>query len=180
MLKAKSKQGNPAKARRLLKKDFEPEWIIGNLGTYPVKAEKVNKTVKDIADVESDRVQQDDLLQPLLKDIVHYGLNYAYKRYTDPTDNYEKYKYTMTSNPKTVIIVGAGMAGLSAAYELTKVGHNVKILEAQTRVGGRVKTVGEKEGFAKHCYANGKSCVNTCIYVHVFLHSWSNAVSRPG
>ena len=157
MLKAKAKQGNPAKARRLLKKDFEPEWITGNLGTYPVRTEKV----KYVADVESDRVQQDDLLKPLLEDIVHYGLNYAYKRYTDPTDKHEQYKYTMTSNPKTVIIVGAGMAGLSAAYELTKVGHNVKILEMQARVGGRVKTVGEKDGFAKHCYANGKDMI-TC------------------
>ena len=158
MLKTKLRPrvGNLATARKLLKKDFEPEWITGSLGTYPIKTEKVNERANYLGSLEGDRIQQDDLLKPLLEDIVHYGLNYAYKRYTDPTDNHDQYKYTTTSSPKTVIIVGAGMAGLSAAYELTKVGHNVKILETQARVGGRVKTVGEKDGFAKHCYADGK------------------------
>ncbi|MDQ0254862.1 monoamine oxidase [Evansella vedderi] len=37
-----------------------------------------------------------------------------------------------------VIIVGAGLAGLYAAKELTKTGYNVIILEGQSRVGGRV------------------------------------------
>ena len=43
--------------------------------------------------------------------------------------------------PKRVIIVGAGMAGLVAAYELLKAGHDPIILEARQRVGGRVYTV---------------------------------------
>ena len=34
-------------------------------------------------------------------------------------------------NPKKVIIVGAGLAGLSAGYELLKAGHEPFILEAQ-------------------------------------------------
>jgi monoamine oxidase len=43
--------------------------------------------------------------------------------------------------PKRVVIVGAGMAGLVAGYELLKAGHDPIILEARHRVGGRVYTV---------------------------------------
>ena len=44
---------------------------------------------------------------------------------------------------KSVIIIGAGMAGLSAAHELNKAGWAVTVLEARSRVGGRVHTVRE-------------------------------------
>ncbi|MDZ4877579.1 MAG: hypothetical protein CLLPBCKN_007014 [Chroococcidiopsis cubana SAG 39.79] len=40
-----------------------------------------------------------------------------------------------------VIVVGAGISGLVAAYELTAVGHDVTILEARKRIGGRVLTL---------------------------------------
>jgi monoamine oxidase len=41
------------------------------------------------------------------------------------------------SKPK-VVILGAGLAGLAAAYELTKKNYEVTILEARNRIGGRV------------------------------------------
>jgi len=51
---------------------------------------------------------------------------------------------------KRVIIIGAGMAGLVAGYELARAGHDPLILEAQNRVGGRVYTLRK---FAPGLYA---------------------------
>ncbi len=45
-----------------------------------------------------------------------------------------------TVNSKSVAIVGAGVAGLSAARELKRLGHTVKVFEARDRAGGRVWT----------------------------------------
>ncbi len=41
---------------------------------------------------------------------------------------------------KTVLILGAGIGGLTAAYELTRAGYTCEILEAQERAGGRSLT----------------------------------------
>ena len=45
---------------------------------------------------------------------------------------------------RRVIVVGAGLAGLCAAYELDASGHDVTVLEAQTRPGGRVQTLRDR------------------------------------
>jgi len=45
------------------------------------------------------------------------------------------------ANGRKVIVVGAGFAGLAAAFELTTAGYDVTVLEARDRLGGRVHTL---------------------------------------
>ena len=45
------------------------------------------------------------------------------------------------TNNRTVTVIGAGLAGLSAAFDLHRAGCNVTVLEARDRVGGRVYSV---------------------------------------
>jgi len=53
--------------------------------------------------------------------------------------------------PKKIAILGAGLAGLVAAYELQRAGHEVHIFEAQMHPGGRVRTL--REPFSDGLYA---------------------------
>jgi len=46
---------------------------------------------------------------------------------------------------KRVVVLGAGIAGLVAAYELRRAGYAVTVLEARERIGGRVWTIRENE-----------------------------------
>jgi len=60
---------------------------------------------------------------------------------------------TLSARRQKILIVGAGMAGLVAGYELSQLGHEVTILEARTRPGGRVQTL--REPFSDGQYAEG-------------------------
>jgi monoamine oxidase len=53
---------------------------------------------------------------------------------------------------KNVIVIGAGIAGLSCGYELMRRGHNVTVLEASGRAGGHVRTFHDQ--FADGLYAD--------------------------
>ena len=68
---------------------------------------------------------------------------------------------------KDVIIVGAGMAGLVAAYELKRAGHRVTVLEARDRIGGRVLTV--RSPFSDGHYAEAGAARIPVSYTHLTL-----------
>ena len=62
----------------------------------------------------------------------------------------DPWKPSSTSR-KRVIVLGAGLSGLSAAYVLNAAGHDVVVLEARPRPGGRVYTV--RDPFPDGLYA---------------------------
>ena len=65
-----------------------------------------------------------------------------------------------------VVVIGAGVAGLSAAVRLHQAGVNVKLLEARDRLGGRVFTVtGEEKGVIElgAQWLHG-GCQANCLY----------------
>src|SRR5690349_22777451 len=46
-----------------------------------------------------------------------------------------------SGNGRSVVVLGAGIAGLVSAYELRRAGYRVTVLEARDRIGGRAWTV---------------------------------------
>ena len=54
-----------------------------------------------------------------------------------------------------MLVAGAGLAGLTAAYDLAAMGAVVTVIEARERLGGRVWTI--RDGFAdrQHAEAGG-------------------------
>src|SRR3989338_7757939 len=51
----------------------------------------------------------------------------------------------------SVLVAGAGLAGLSAAHDLAALGSDVTVVEARDRVGGRVWTI--RDGFVQRQHA---------------------------
>jgi len=58
---------------------------------------------------------------------------------------------------KHIIVIGAGISGLTAAFRLQRAGHAVSVFEARQRVGGRMITIDWK----------GFSCVAESQVEHV-------------
>lgn len=52
----------------------------------------------------------------------------------------------MSEQGREIIVIGAGIGGLSAAIHLATKGHHVHVLERQAQVGGKLNLI-EKEGF---------------------------------
>src|SRR4029077_15971619 len=58
---------------------------------------------------------------------------------------------TQSLRGKSILVVGAGLAGLTSAVELQRQGAFVTVLEAQGRAGGRVLTI--RDGFVEGQHA---------------------------
>jgi monoamine oxidase len=89
----------------------------------------------------------------------------------------QAFSTTLTALPKAsgskkVIVVGAGMAGLTAAFELMQAGYDITVLEARMRPGGRVYTI--RDSFADGLYAEagavdfGPSYKHLLHYIRLF------------
>src|SRR3990167_10369342 len=55
----------------------------------------------------------------------------------------------------TVLVAGAGLAGLAAARDLSALGADVTVIDARDRVGGRVWTIRDGFGEGQHAEAGG-------------------------
>lgn len=66
-----------------------------------------------------------------------------------------------------VIIIGAGLAGLGAAYQLHQQGHDLTVLEARRRAGGRVMTV--RHPFADGLYAEAGGEWINAAHQHIIM-----------
>ena len=79
---------------------------------------------------------------------------------------------SVPGSDRRVIVIGAGLAGLSSAYELDQADFDVTLLEARTRPGGRVRTY--RDPFSDGHYAEmGAEYVNSNdTYAHKYCKTF--------
>src|SRR5213592_3924095 len=68
-----------------------------------------------------------------------------------------------------VVVVGGGLAGLSAALELVDAGHEVTLLEARPTLGGAVQTLPAREGDPDPPPDNGQHIALGCFYAYLMF-----------
>jgi monoamine oxidase len=74
------------------------------------------------------------------------------------------------AGPETIVIIGAGLAGLTAAHRLRETGRRVIVLEARDVAGGRVRTI--RAPFDNGLY--GEAGAARISDVHHFVLHWMN------
>jgi monoamine oxidase len=80
----------------------------------------------------------------------------------------------LMGQPQNVVILGGGLAGLAAGYELKRAGHNITILEARRVAGGRVQTIRD---FADGQYAEAGA--NVFPQSHEFTYGYATDFGLP-
>jgi monoamine oxidase len=73
---------------------------------------------------------------------------------------------------KRVVVLGAGVAGLAAAFELDAAGHDVTVLEARTRPGGRVLTLREPFADGLHAEAGATRIASTSDWTLKYIRQF--------
>ncbi|MDJ0508009.1 MAG: FAD-dependent oxidoreductase [Crocosphaera sp.] len=76
--------------------------------------------------------------------VVSLGGLITYSRFKKPSPSFYQQDslllpYSLTK-PKSVVVIGAGLAGLACAYELSKRGFEVILLEKSTNLGGKISS----------------------------------------
>lgn len=74
-----------------------------------------------------------------VKDLCHFYLHLKSK-------NHPAIKAQVNNDKPTILVIGAGLSGLTAAKEITQHGLNVILVEARERVGGRIHSIQLNDG----------------------------------
>lgn len=85
-----------------------------------------------------------------------------------------------TQQPQHVLVLGAGLSGLAAAWELVEAGHEVTVVEARTRPGGRVRTRRSPFADGLHCEAGGMMFSTDDAHAMRFIEALGLPRAEPG
>src|SRR4051794_9094528 len=62
----------------------------------------------------------------------------------------ENFEMPVKAGNRSVVVLGAGIAGLVSAYELRRAGYQVTVLEARNRIGGRAWSIRGGDRIVQH------------------------------
>ncbi len=78
-------------------------------------------------------------------------------------------RFAAAGNSPSVVVIGAGLAGLAATYDLKEAGADVRLIEMSNRPGGRIKTV--RGHFADDAWVDLGGQTTGAFYANFFYYS---------